>query len=69
MYCHLPSTNYVGVATAHFIGVDKLMLVVRLSPPGMRPGPTRREVVGARTFKDASPDDRFKITRGNVARL
>jgi hypothetical protein len=23
----------------------------------------------ARDFNDASPDDRFKITRGNVARL
>jgi len=30
--------------------------------------PHSQDVV-ARDFKDASPEDRFKITRGNVAKL
>src|SRR5207247_10591978 len=59
--------NFVGVANRHFIGVDKLMWSSDY-PHQASSWPHSQEVV-ARDFKDASPEDRFKITRGNVARL
>ena len=66
MYCTYID-DYVGVANRHFIGVDKLMWSSDY-PHQASSWPHSQEVV-ARDFKDASPDDRFKITRGNVARL
>jgi predicted TIM-barrel fold metal-dependent hydrolase len=59
--------DYVGVANRHFIGVDKLMWSSDY-PHQASSWPHSQEVV-ARDFKDASPEDRFKITRGNVAKL
>ena len=60
--------DYVGVQSRHFIGVDKLDVVFGLPAPGLEPWPHSQDVV-ARDFKDASPEDHFKITRANAARL
>jgi predicted TIM-barrel fold metal-dependent hydrolase len=57
----------VGVANRQFIGVDKLMWSSDY-PHQASSWPHSQEVV-ARDFKDASAEDRFKITRGNVAKL
>jgi predicted TIM-barrel fold metal-dependent hydrolase len=59
--------DYVGVANRHFIGVDKLMWSSDY-PHQASTWPHSQDVV-ARDFKDASPEDRFKITRANAARL
>ena len=59
--------DYVGVANRHFIGVDKLMWSSDY-PHQASTWPHSREVV-AREFKDASAEDRYKITRANAARL
>src|SRR5919201_1185574 len=59
--------DYVGVAMRHFVGVDRMMWSSDY-PHQASSWPRSQEVV-ARDFKDASPDDRFKITRGNVAKL
>ena len=56
-----------GVASRHFIGVDKLMWSSDY-PHQASTWPHSQEVV-ARDFKDASAEDKFKITRGNAARL
>ena len=66
MYCTYID-DYVGVANRHFIGVDKLMWSSDY-PHQASSWPHSQEVV-TRDFKDSSPDDRFKITRGNVAKL
>jgi len=66
MYCTYID-DYVGVANRHFIGVDKLMWSSDY-PHQASSWPHSQEVV-ARDFKDASADDRFRITRGNVAKL
>jgi predicted TIM-barrel fold metal-dependent hydrolase len=66
MYCTYID-DYVGVASRHFIGVDKLMWSSDY-PHQASSWPHSQEVV-ARDFKDASAEDRFKITRGNVATL
>ena len=66
MYCTYID-DYVGVANRHLIGVDKLMWSSDY-PHQASTWPHSREVV-ARDFKDASEEDRFKITRGNVAKL
>jgi hypothetical protein len=42
--------------------------VERLVVSSAAPWPHSQEVV-ARDFKDASPEDKFKITRANAARL
>jgi predicted TIM-barrel fold metal-dependent hydrolase len=59
--------DYVGVASRRFIGIDRMMWSSDY-PHQASSWPHSQEVV-ARDFKDASEDDRFKITRGNVARL
>ena len=59
--------DYVGVANRCFIGVDRMMWSSDY-PHQASSWPHSQEVV-ARDFKDANEDDRFKITRGNVARL
>jgi predicted TIM-barrel fold metal-dependent hydrolase len=59
--------DYVGVASRHFIGVDKIMWSSDY-PHQASTWPHSQEVV-ARDFKDASPEDKFKITRANAARL
>ena len=59
--------DFVGVASRHFIGVDKLMWSSDY-PHQASTWPHSQEVV-ARDFKDASAEDKFKITRGNAARL
>jgi predicted TIM-barrel fold metal-dependent hydrolase len=59
--------DYVGVQSRHFIGVDKLMWSSDY-PHQASTWPHSQDVV-ARDFKDASPEDRFKITRANAARL
>jgi len=66
MYCTYID-DYIGVANRRFIGVDKLMWSSDY-PHQASSWPRSQEVV-ARDFRDASPDDRFKITRGNVAAL
>jgi len=66
MYCTYID-DYVGVANRHFVGVDKLMWSSDY-PHQASSWPHSQEVV-ARDFKDASADDQFKITRGNVAKL
>jgi predicted TIM-barrel fold metal-dependent hydrolase len=66
MYCTYID-DYVGVANRHFIGVDKLMWSSDY-PHQASSWPHSQEVV-ARDFKDANPEERFKITRGNVAGL
>jgi uncharacterized protein len=59
--------DYVGVANRDFVGVDKLMWSSDY-PHQASSWPHSQEVV-ARDFKEASAEDRFKITRGNVAKL
>ena len=59
--------DFVGVQSRHFIGVDKLMWSSDY-PHQASTWPHSQEVV-ARDFKDASPEDKFKITRANAARL
>jgi predicted TIM-barrel fold metal-dependent hydrolase len=59
--------DYVGVAMRHFVGVDRMMWSSDY-PHQASSWPHSQDVV-ARDFKDASPTDRFKITRGNVAKL
>ena len=59
--------DFVGVATRHFVGVDRLMWSSDY-PHQASSWPHSQDVV-ARDFKDATPDERFKITRGNVAKL
>src|SRR5262249_51304914 len=59
--------DFVGVASRHFIGVDKMMWSSDY-PHQASTWPHSQEVV-ARDFKDASAEDKFKITRGNAARL
>jgi predicted TIM-barrel fold metal-dependent hydrolase len=59
--------DYVGVANRHFIGVDKLMWSSDY-PHQASTWPHSQEVV-ARDFKEASAEDRFKITRANAAKL
>lgn len=66
MYCTYID-DYIGVANRHFIGVDQIMWSSDY-PHQASSWPHSRDVV-ARDFKDASAEDRFKITRGNVARL
>jgi predicted TIM-barrel fold metal-dependent hydrolase len=59
--------DYVGVASRRFIGVDRMMWSSDY-PHQASSWPHSQEVV-ARDFKDASAEDLFKITRGNVAKL
>jgi predicted TIM-barrel fold metal-dependent hydrolase len=59
--------DFVGVANRHFIGVDRMMWSSDY-PHQASSWPHSQEIV-KRDFKDASEEDRFKITRGNVARL
>jgi predicted TIM-barrel fold metal-dependent hydrolase len=59
--------DVVGVANRHFIGVDRLMWSSDY-PHQASSWPHSQDIV-ARDFADASAEDRFKITRGNVARL
>ena len=66
MYCTYID-DYVGVANRRFIGVDKLMWSSDY-PHQASSWPHSQDVV-ARDFREASADDRFKITRGNVAKL
>jgi predicted TIM-barrel fold metal-dependent hydrolase len=66
MYCTYID-DAIGVANRHYIGVDKLMWSSDY-PHQASSWPHSQEVV-ARDFKDASAEERFQITRGNVARL
>jgi predicted TIM-barrel fold metal-dependent hydrolase len=66
MYCTYIDDE-VGVANRHFIGVDRLMWSSDY-PHQASSWPHSQEVV-ARDFKDAGADEKFKITRGNVAKL
>jgi predicted TIM-barrel fold metal-dependent hydrolase len=59
--------DHVGVQSRKFIGVDRMMWSSDY-PHQASSWPHSQDVV-ARDFKDASPEDIFKITRGNVARL
>src|SRR4029077_7273083 len=59
--------DYVGVASRQFIGIDRMMWSSDY-PPQASSWPHSQDG-DARAFKDASDEDRFKITRGNVARL
>jgi predicted TIM-barrel fold metal-dependent hydrolase len=59
--------DFVGVASRKFVGVDRMMWSSDY-PHQASSWPHSQDVV-ARDFKDASPEDVFKITRGNVARL
>jgi predicted TIM-barrel fold metal-dependent hydrolase len=59
--------DYVGVANRQFVGVERVMWSSDY-PHQASSWPHSQEVV-ERDFKDASAEDRFKITRGNVARL
>ncbi len=59
--------DYVGVANRGFIGVERMMWSSDY-PHQASSWPHSQDVV-ARDFKDASAEDRFKITRGNAARL
>jgi len=59
--------DYVGVQSRQFIGVDRMMWSSDY-PHQASSWPNSQEVV-ARDFADASAEDIFKITRGNVARL
>ncbi|PYM16622.1 MAG: amidohydrolase [Candidatus Rokuibacteriota bacterium] len=59
--------DYVGVANRHFIGVDRMMWSSDY-PHQASSWPHSRDVV-ARDFKDASDEERRKITRENVAKL
>ena len=66
MYCTYID-DYVGVANRHLIGVDKLMWSSDY-PHQASSWPRSQEVV-ERDFKAASDEERYKITRGNVAKL
>src|SRR5262245_46933212 len=55
--------DFVGVAMRLFVGVDRIVWSSDY-PHQASSWPQSQDVV-ARDFKDASPDDRFKITRGN----
>ncbi|HEV7996299.1 MAG TPA: amidohydrolase family protein [Stellaceae bacterium] len=59
--------DYVGVANRGFIGVERMMWSSDY-PHQASSWPHSQDVV-ARDFKNASAEDRFKITRGNAARL
>jgi predicted TIM-barrel fold metal-dependent hydrolase len=59
--------DYVGVQSRRFIGVDRMMWSSDY-PHQASTWPHSQEVV-ARDFAEASPEDTFAITRGNVARL
>jgi predicted TIM-barrel fold metal-dependent hydrolase len=59
--------DHVGVQSRKFIGVDRMMWSSDY-PHQASSWPNSQAVV-ARDFADASPEDIFKITRGNVARL
>ena len=59
--------DFVGVANRQFIGVDRLMWSSDY-PHQASSWPRSQDIV-ARDFKDATPEERFKITRGNVAKL
>jgi predicted TIM-barrel fold metal-dependent hydrolase len=59
--------DFVGVANREFVGVDRMMWSSDY-PHQASSWPHSQEVV-ARDFKDASAEDVFKITRGNVAQL
>jgi predicted TIM-barrel fold metal-dependent hydrolase len=59
--------DYVGVQSRKFIGVDRIMWSSDY-PHQASSWPHSQEIV-ARDFADASAEDIFKITRGNVARL
>ena len=59
--------DFVGVASRNFIGVDKIMWSSDY-PHQASTWPHSQEIV-ARDFKDASPEDRYKITRANAAAL
>jgi predicted TIM-barrel fold metal-dependent hydrolase len=59
--------DFVGVSNRHFVGVDRLMWSSDY-PHQASSWPRSQEIV-ARDFADATPDDRYRITRGNVARL
>ncbi|MGH7056115.1 MAG: amidohydrolase family protein [Stellaceae bacterium] len=59
--------DYVGVQSRRFIGVDRMMWSSDY-PHQASSWPHSQEVV-ARDFAEASAEDRFRITRGNVARL
>ena len=59
--------DFVGVANREFVGVDRMMWSSDY-PHQASSWPHSQDVV-ARDFKDATPDEIFAITRGNVARL
>jgi predicted TIM-barrel fold metal-dependent hydrolase len=59
--------DFVGVANRQFVGVDRMMWSSDY-PHQASSWPHSQEVV-ARDFKDASAEEIFKITRGNVAKL
>jgi predicted TIM-barrel fold metal-dependent hydrolase len=59
--------DFVGVANRDFIGVDRMMWSSDY-PHQASSWPHSQEVV-ERDFKGASAEDRFRITRGNVAEL
>jgi predicted TIM-barrel fold metal-dependent hydrolase len=59
--------DHVGVQSRRFIGVDRMMWSSDY-PHQASSWPKSQDVV-ARDFEGASPEDIFKITRGNVARL
>jgi predicted TIM-barrel fold metal-dependent hydrolase len=59
--------DFFGVASREFVGVDRMMWSSDY-PHQASTWPHSQEVV-ARDFKGANADDRFKITRGNAARL
>jgi predicted TIM-barrel fold metal-dependent hydrolase len=59
--------DYVGVQTRNFVGVDRIMWSSDY-PHQASTWPHSQDVV-ARDFKDATQEDIFKITRGNVSRL
>lgn len=59
--------DFVGVANRQFIGVDRLMWSSDY-PHQASSWPHSKDIV-ARDFADSCPEDRFKITRGNAARL
>jgi predicted TIM-barrel fold metal-dependent hydrolase len=59
--------DYVGVQSRKFVGADRIMWSSDY-PHQASTWPHSQDVV-ARDFAGADPDDVFKITRGNVARL
>ena len=66
MYCTYID-DYVGVTNRHLIGVDKLMW--SSDYPHQASSWPHSQAVVERDFKEASQEDRFKITRKNVATL